>query len=164
MHRHGYRGRKLGLTRDPRRLLLKNLASELFERAAISTTLPKAKEVLPYAERLITKAKRGGLHNRRQVIAKLATKRSAHTLFDHLAPQLGGRVSGHLRIEKLRRRRGDNAQLARLSFVDELKEPAEKEPAAEEKAPAKPRKAASAKKSTPAKASRPAAKAKEKAS
>ena len=121
MHRHGYKGRKLGRTKDPRRLLLKNLATDLFQYTKVQTTLPKAKEIIPYAERLITKAKKGDLHNRRQIIAKLAIRQSAHTLIDRIVPQLSSRRSGHLRLVKLGRRRGDNAQLASVSFVDEIK-------------------------------------------
>lgn len=71
---------------------------------------------------MITKAKKGDLHNRRQVIAKLQTIASAHKLVDEIAPKLAGRTSGHVRIEKTRTRRGDNAQLARVSFVDDLGE------------------------------------------
>lgn len=122
MHRHGYQGRKFHRERDQRRALLKGLAESLVRDESIETTLPKAKEVLPYAEKLITKAKKGDLHNRRQVIAGLQTIASAHKLVDEIAPKLKGRVSGHLRIEKTRMRRGDNAQLARISFVDELAE------------------------------------------
>jgi large subunit ribosomal protein L17 len=89
---------------------------------SIETTLPKAKELVPYAEKLITKAKKGDLHNRRQVLSGLSTVTSAHKLVDEIAPKLKGRDSGHLRIEKTKLRRGDNAQLARVSFVDDLKE------------------------------------------
>src|SRR6201994_757129 len=122
MHRHGYQGRKLNRERDQRRALVKGLADSLIKYEAIETTLPKAKEVVPYVERLITKAKKGDLHNRRQVISSLQTITSAHKLVDEIAPKLKGRDSGHLRIEKTRTRRGDNAQLARVSFVDDLKE------------------------------------------
>jgi large subunit ribosomal protein L17 len=83
--------------------------------------LPKAKEVVPYIERLITKAKKGGLHNRRQIIAGLQTLESAHKLVDELAPKMQGRTSGHVRVERTSMRRGDNAQLARVSFVDDFK-------------------------------------------
>ena len=76
----------------------------------------------PYVEKLITKAKKGDLHNRRQVIKGLQTLESAHKLVDDVAPKLKGRDSGHLRIVKTRTRRGDNAQLARVSFVDDLAE------------------------------------------
>lgn len=122
MHRHGYQGRKLHRERDQRQALVKGLADSLVKYEAIETTLPKAKEVVPYVEKLITKAKKGDLHNRRQVIADLQTVTSAHKLVDEIAPKLKGRTSGHLRIEKTRLRRGDNAQMARVSFVDDLKE------------------------------------------
>ena len=122
MHRHGYKGRKFGRERDQRRALLKGLATSLVTYGSIETTVEKAKEVRPYAEVLITKAKKGGLHNRRQVIAGLSTLEAAYKLFDEIAPQLSGRESGYLRIKRTRARVGDNAQLARISFVDELKE------------------------------------------
>ena len=120
MHRHGYQGRKLGRERDQRRALLKALADSLVLHESIETTLPKAKEVSPYVEKLITKAKKGDLHNRRQVIASLMTEEAAHKLVDEIAPKLTKRNSGYLRIEKTTTRRGDNAQLARVSFVDDL--------------------------------------------
>lgn len=122
MHRHGYQGRKFHRERDQREALLKGLADSLVKYEAIETTLPKAKEVVPYIEKLITKAKKGDLHNRRQVIAGLQTVASAHKLVDELAPKMKGRVSGHVRIEKTTARRGDNTQMARVSFVDDLKE------------------------------------------
>ena len=141
MHRHGYKGRKFHRERDQREALVKGLADSLIKYESIETTLPKAKEVVPYVEKLITKAKKGDLHNRRQIIADLQTLEAAHKLVDQLAPKMKGRVSGHLRIEKTRQRRGDNTQLARVSFVDDLKEApvAKPAPAVEKKtaAPAK---------------------------
>ncbi len=93
---------------------------------------------MPYVEKLITKAKIGDLHNRRQVISALMTTTSAHKLIDDIAPKLGARNSGYFRIVKTTARRGDNVMQARVSFVDDLKElkpvPAAK---AEAKAPAK---------------------------
>ena len=121
MHRHGYKGRKLHRERDQRSALIKGLADSLIKYESIETTLPKAKEVVPYVEKLITKAKKGDLHSRRQVISSLHTVATAHKLVDEVAPKLTARNSGHLRIEKTRLRRGDNAQLARISFVDDLK-------------------------------------------
>lgn len=121
MHRHGYQGRKLARERDQRRALIKGLADSLVKYESIETTLPKAKEVVPYLEKLITKAKKGDLHNRRQVLSGLQTVASAHKLVDEIVPKLAGRTSGHLRITKTGQRRGDNAQLARVSFVDDLK-------------------------------------------
>lgn len=121
MHRHGYKGRKFGRERDQRAALIKGLAEALIEHTSIETTLPKAKELVPYVEKLITKAKKGDLHNRRQIVASLQTVANAHKLVDEIAPKLTGRTSGHLRIEKTTHRRGDMAQLARVSFVDDLK-------------------------------------------
>lgn len=122
MHRHGYKGRKLHRERDQREALVKGLADSLVKYESIETTLPKAKEVVPYVEKLITKAKKGDLHSRRQIIADLQTIESAHKLVDELAPKMKGRTSGHLRITKTKLRRGDNTQMARISFVDDLKE------------------------------------------
>ena len=122
MHRHGYQGRKFHRERDQREALIKGLADSLVKYETIETTLEKAKSVVPYIEKLITKAKKGDLHNRRQVIAGLQTLESAHKLVDQIAPKLSGRVSGHVRITKTTTRRGDNAQLARISFVDDLNE------------------------------------------
>lgn len=120
MHRHGYKGKKFNRERDQRRALVKGLADSLVKYESIETTLPKAKEIVPYIEKLITKAKIGGLHNRRMIISKMQTIASAHKLVDEIAPKLVGRTSGHVRIIKTRTRRGDNAQLARVSFVDDL--------------------------------------------
>ncbi|HET7302092.1 MAG TPA: 50S ribosomal protein L17 [Candidatus Saccharimonadales bacterium] len=133
MHRHGYKGRKLHRERDQREALIKGLADSLVKYGTIETTLPKAKEVVPYIEKLITKAKKGDLHNRRQVISGLQTIESAHKLVDEIAPKLKGRVSGHVRIERTRLRRGDNAQLARISFVDDITSAPVAKPVAEEK-------------------------------
>lgn len=120
MHRHGYQGRKFGRQRDQRRALLVGLAESLVIYESIETTLPKAKEVISYTEKLITKAKKGGLHNRRQIISGLSTLEAAHKLVDEIAPKLTSRNSGHLKIEKTELRRGDAAQMARISFVDDL--------------------------------------------
>ena len=130
MHRHRYKGRKFGRERDQRRALLKSLAESLIKHQSIETTLPKAKEIVPYTEKLITKAKKGGLHNRRQIIARLQTLESAHLLVDEIVPKLTARNSGHLRVERTSVRRGDNVQLARVSFVDDLSKPAPIKPAA----------------------------------
>ncbi len=120
MHRHGYKGRKFGRQKDQRNAMIVSLAESLIIHESIETTLPKAKDVLPYVEKLITKAKKGDLHNRRQVITSLQTISSANKLFDEIAPKLTGRSSGYLRIEATRNRRGDNAELARISFVDKI--------------------------------------------
>ena len=121
MHRHGYKGRKLGRERDQRRALLKGLATSLVVEESIETTLPKAKELVRYIEKLITKAKKGNLANRRAVIAGLSTQVAAVKLVDQIAPQLTGRTSGHVRVERTRLRVGDGAQMAIVEFVDELR-------------------------------------------
>jgi large subunit ribosomal protein L17 len=135
MHRHGYKGRKFHRERDQREALVKGLAESLVIHESIETTLPKAKEVVPYVEKLITKAKKGDLHNRRQVIQGLQTVTSAHKLVDQIAPKLSGRTSGHVRIERTTARRGDNAQLARVSFVDDLKDAPVAKAATKDKTP-----------------------------
>jgi large subunit ribosomal protein L17 len=121
MHRHGYIGRKFGRETDQRHALLKGLATSLVVYGKIETTLPKAKELVRYIEKLITKAKKGGLHNRRQVIAGLSTEAAAFRLFDEIAPQLTGRAGGHVRVERTELRIGDGTQMATIAFVDELK-------------------------------------------
>ena len=120
MHRHSYQGRKFGRQRDQRRALIKAQANSLVLHESIQTTLPKAKELNSYLEKLITKAKKGDLHNRRQIISGLATKEAAHKLVDEIAPKLKGRGSGYLRVKREDLRRGDSAQMARISFVDDL--------------------------------------------
>ena len=120
MHRHGYKGRKFGRERDQRRALIKGLATSLVQYESIETTLPKAKELAPYIEKLITKAKKGGLHNRRQVMSGLSTKEAADKLMDEIAPKLAGRTSGHVRVTRTRFRVGDNAEMAMIEFVDDL--------------------------------------------
>lgn len=122
MHRHGYIGRKFGRERDQRRALIKGLATSLVMHTKIETTFPKAKELVRYIEKLITKAKKGGLHNRRMVIAGLSTQEAAFRLFDVIAPQLTGRTSGHIRVERTELRIGDGTQMATIAFVDEIKE------------------------------------------
>ena len=122
MHRHGYKGRKFGRERDQRRALLKGLATSLVMEERIETTLPKAKELVRYIEKLITKAKKGDLANRRAVIAGLSTQAAAVKLVDQIAPQLTSRTSGHVRVEHTRLRVGDGAQMAVIEFVDELED------------------------------------------
>jgi large subunit ribosomal protein L17 len=121
---------------------MKGLATSLVEHGEIETTLPKAKELVRIIEKLITKAKKGDLANRRHVIAGLNTQEAAVRLVDVIAPQLTGRTSGHVRVERTRIRVGDGTQMATIAFVDEIKEVE------------KPAKAAPAKKS----AAKPAAK------
>jgi large subunit ribosomal protein L17 len=120
MHRHGYKGRKFGRERDQRRALLRGLLISLFEHSVITTTLPKAKELRPIAEKLITKARDGGLSQRRAVYAALGNNITVgNRLIDVIAPQLK-RDSGYLRITAVDARVGDNAPMATIEFVDEL--------------------------------------------
>lgn len=137
MHRHGYKGRKFGRERDQRRALLKGLADSLILQEKIETTVSKAKEVVPYTEKLITKAKKANLHSRRQIIASLNTLDSAHKLVDEVAPKLKNRNSGYFKVVKTSLRRGDNTQMAAISFVDDLK--AIPTPAVKPKAEPKPK-------------------------
>ncbi len=123
MHRHGYSGRKFSRERDQRLALLRSLSVALIEHGSIETTLPKAKELRPRVEKLVSKAKKGDLHNRRQLVSLLASVTSAHKLVDQIAPAMK-RTSGYLRIQRTELRRGDNAQMARISFVDEIKDTA----------------------------------------
>lgn len=120
MHRHGYRGTKFGRERDQRRALLRSLAESLIVNQKIETTLPKAKAVVSFTERLITKSKKGTLHARRQVVSTLANVSAANILIDEITPKLSARTSGYFRIKKQTNRRGDNALTAVVSFVDDL--------------------------------------------
>ncbi len=156
MHRHGYQGRKLHRDSAQRKALLRGLAISLIEHGSIETTLPRAKELVPFIEPLITKAKKGDLASRRAVIAALNNQAAAKTLIDELVSQMGGRDSGHVRIKRTRLRVGDNAQLASVSFVDELKrgDSASKAVSAAQKSTAKPDQTAKTKADKPA-ASKP---------
>jgi large subunit ribosomal protein L17 len=140
MHRHGYIGRKFHRQVGPRKALIKSLAEALIINGSIETTLPKAKELVRYVEPLITKAKKADLHNRRQILAKLQTVSSTHKLVDDIAPKLKGRNSGHLKIERTSLRRGDNTQMARVSFVDDLTKPIAAKETARTTKPAAPKK------------------------
>jgi len=111
------KGPRLGKDPAHQRLLLANLAAHLFEAEAIVTTEAKAKALRPYAERLITKARRGTVHDRRLVVAKLHDKDVTKKLFDEIAPRYAERPGGYLRILKLGPRPGDNAPMARLELV-----------------------------------------------
>jgi len=139
MHRHGYKGRKFGRERDQRTALTRSLAVSLIEHGSIETTLPKAKDLRPTVEKLVSKAKKADLHNRRQIVSALNSVTAAHKLVDQIAPAMK-RTSGYLRIERTTLRRGDNSQMARISFVDDINakpEPAPKKAADKKPAPAK---------------------------
>ena len=132
MHRHGYKGRKFGRENDQRTALTRGLMRSLIKYKSINTTLAKAKEIRRPTEKLITLAKKGDLASRRLVIARLNDQLLGNELVDRIAPQIK-RNSGFLRIEHAGFRRGDNAEMANISFVDEIKDKEEKA----EKAPAK---------------------------
>ena len=111
------KGPRFGGSPAHHKLLMANLAAHLFEAEAITTTVPKAKALRPYAERLITKAKKGGVHQQRQVVATIHDQGVAHKLFADIAPRYADRNGGYLRILKLGPRPGDNAPMARIELV-----------------------------------------------
>ena len=119
MHRHGYKGRKFGRETDQRRALLRGLMCSLVKEQSITTTLARAKEVRRPMEKLITIAKKGGLANRRLIIARLDNIEVADLLVDVIAPQIT-RNSGYLRIENAGFRKGDHAEMGTISFVDNI--------------------------------------------
>ena len=119
MHRHGYKGRKFGRETDQRLALKRGLVCALINYQTITTTLARAKEIRRITEKLITMAKKGDLHNRRLIIARLNDIDTADLLVDVIAPQIK-RDSGYLRIEHAGYRRGDNAEMGTISFVDDI--------------------------------------------
>lgn len=132
MHRHGYKGRKFGRETDQRTALTRGLMRSLFKYKSINTTLAKAKEIRRPAEKLITIAKKGDLAARRTVIARLNDQETGNELIDVIASQIK-RNSGYLRIERTGFRRGDNAEMATISFVDEIKDAVKEEKKADAK-------------------------------
>ncbi len=149
--RHRWAHRKLGRTTEHRRALLRNLATALFQHERITTTLAKAKELRPYAEKLITRARRDTVHDRRLVARELRDRTLVKHLFDEIAPRYAGRPGGYTRIVRMMPRRGDNAEMAIIELVEagqpsggrerkatpaEKEQPAAAAQAAEEAAPA----------------------------
>ncbi|MCG6115372.1 MAG: 50S ribosomal protein L17 [Mesorhizobium sp.] len=116
--RHGNSGRKLNRTASHRKALFANMAASLIEHEQIVTTLPKAKELRPIVEKLVTLGKRGNLHARRQAISQIRNETMAKRLFDEIAPRYADRNGGYLRIMKAGYRFGDNAPMAVIEFVD----------------------------------------------
>jgi large subunit ribosomal protein L17 len=112
------KGPRLGAGPAHQRLMMANLAADLFTHGRIRTTEAKAKALRPYAERLITKAKRGDLHARRQVLAKLRDRDVVAYLFEDVAPRFVDRNGGYTRILKLDPRKGDNARMALIELVE----------------------------------------------
>jgi large subunit ribosomal protein L17 len=113
------KGARLGGSAAHERLILANLATQLFEHGKITTTEAKAKRVRPLAEKLITKAKRGDLHNRRQVQRVVRDKDVVHKLFAEIGPHFAERPGGYTRITKTMPRKGDNAKMAVIELVPE---------------------------------------------
>jgi large subunit ribosomal protein L17 len=116
--RHGVAGRKLGVTASHRFAMFRNLAHALIKHEQITTTLPKAKELRPVAEKLITLGKRGGLHARRQAYAQLRDDVIVAKLFDTLADRYKSRAGGYCRVLKAGIRHGDAADMAIIELVD----------------------------------------------
>ena len=144
------KGARLGGSAAHQRLILANLATQLFEHGRIVTTEAKAKRLRPLAEKLITKAKRGDIHARRLVLTTVRDKGVVHTLFTEIAPSLADREGGYTRVTKVGPRKGDNAPMAVIELVTESVEESRK---ANAKSVAPAKKAAAKKtaaKSTPA--------------
>ena len=116
--RHGIHGRKLQRKTGHRKALFRNMAAALIKHEQIMTTLPKAKELRPYIEKLITLAKRGGLSNRRLAMSRLGDETQLKKLFDVLAERYGDRDGGYTRVIKAGYRGSDAAQMAVIEFVD----------------------------------------------
>ena len=113
------KGARLGGSPAHQRLILANLATALFEHGRITTTETKARRLRPVAEKLITKAKKGDLHNRREVLKTIRDKSVVHTLFTEIAPTFAERPGGYTRITKIGPRKGDNAPMAVIELVEE---------------------------------------------
>ena len=113
------KGARLGGSSSHQKALLANLATSLFEHGRIKTTEPKARALRPYAEKLITHAKKGTLHNRREVMKKIRDKDVVHTLFAEIGPFFADRNGGYTRIIKVESRKGDNAPMAVIELVRE---------------------------------------------
>ena len=137
------KGPRLGGSSSHQKAILANLATSLFEHGRIKTTEPKARALRPYAEKLITHAKKGTLHNRREVMKKIRDKDVVHTLFAEIGPFFSDRNGGYTRIIKVEARKGDNAPMAVIELVREKTVTSEANRA---------RRAAASKKAAPAKA------------
>ena len=122
--RHGNAHRKLGRTTSHRTAMFANMAASLIKHEQITTTLPKAKELRPVVEKLVTLAKRGDLHARRLAISRVRDQDQVRKLFDVIGPRYAERQGGYIRIMKAGFRHGDDAPMAVIEFVD--RDPAEK--------------------------------------
>lgn len=117
MH-HGFKGRRFNRTSEHRKAMFMNMAVALIKHEQIVTTLPKAKDLRPIVEKLVTLAKQGGLHARRQAVSQMQDETQAKKLFDVLAERYKSRQGGYIRIMKAGFRHGDNAPVAVIEFVD----------------------------------------------
>jgi large subunit ribosomal protein L17 len=117
--RHRAKGRQLSRTSSHRRALLNNMATSLFEHGRVITTEAKAKELRPFAEKLITLARRGDLHARRLVERKIKDRETLSRLFSEIGPRFAARPGGYTRILKLGHREGDGADIARIELLSE---------------------------------------------
>lgn len=116
--RHGKKIKKMGRTASHRRATLRNMATSLFQHERIETTTARAKALRPYAERLITLAKRGDLHARRQAARDIQDREVLGKLFDDLGPRFSERPGGYTRVLKLGARKGDAAEMALIELVE----------------------------------------------
>ena len=116
--RHGFRGRRFKRSAEHRKAMFANMAASLIKHEQIVTPLPKAKDLRPVVEKMITKAKRGDLHARRQVMADLRDETMAKKLFEVLGPRYQSRPGGYTRVLKAGFRYGDNAAMAVIELVD----------------------------------------------
>ncbi|MBW3098537.1 50S ribosomal protein L17 [Pseudohoeflea coraliihabitans] len=116
--RHGKAGRKLNRTASHRKAMFANMAASLIEHEQIVTTLPKAKEIRPIVEKLVTLGKRGDLHARRQAVSRIKDQDAVRKLFDTIATRYATRNGGYIRIMKAGFRAGDNAPMAVVEFID----------------------------------------------
>jgi len=123
------KGPRLGGSASHQRHILANLATALFEHGKITTTESRARTLRPVAEKLITKAKKGDLHNRREVLKTIRDKSVVHVLFTEIGPKMAERPGGYTRITKIGNRKGDNAPMAVIELVQEPYKPADKKPA-----------------------------------
>lgn len=115
--RHGIKGKKIGSDEKHRKALLRNLAKQLFEHEKIKTTDTKAKELRPYAEKLITMSKKNDLNSRRLVIAELSSKDIVHKMFTEIAEKYKERDGGYTKIIKIGPRQGDAAPIVQIELV-----------------------------------------------
>ena len=116
--RHRKAGRQLRRTSEQKLALMRSLASSLFEVGAIETTEAKAKELRPFVEKLITKAKSGTLHARRQAVRHVQKRATADKLFQDIGPRFATRAGGYTRILKTGHRKGDGAEMARIELIE----------------------------------------------